>query len=66
MGYGYDARFGYRLGLRVKATSKNVIPGKPGIQNFLKSLDSCFRRSDEIGIIRGSLKNYKTINVTFY
>jgi len=40
----------------LKVTSKNVIPAKAGIQNFMKSLDSCFRRSDEFGIIRGSLK----------
>jgi hypothetical protein len=40
----------------LKVTSKNVIPAKAGIQNVLKSLDSCFRRSDEFGIIRGSVK----------
>jgi len=41
---------------KLGVTSKNVIPAKAGIQNFLISLDSCFRRSDEFGIIRGPIK----------
>jgi len=51
-------------------TSKNVIPvpifiGR--IQNFMKSPDSCFRRSDEFGIIRGSLMSniYETVKNVF-
>jgi hypothetical protein len=39
-----------------KATSKNVIPAKAGIQKFLTSLDSRFCGSDELIIMRGSLK----------
>jgi hypothetical protein len=39
-----------------KATFKNVIPAKAGIQKLLKLLDSRFRGSDEFGIIRGSHK----------
>ena len=41
---------------RFKATSKNVIPVKTGIYNQLELLDSRFRESDRLGIIRGSLK----------
>jgi len=41
---------------KVKATSKNVIPAKAGIQNPLTSLDSRLRGSDKLIIIRGSLK----------
>ena len=41
---------------RFKATSKNVIPAKAGIQNPLISLDSGLRGSDKLIIIRGSLK----------
>jgi len=40
----------------LKATSKNVIPAKAGIQNLLTSLDSRLRGSDKLVIIRGSLK----------
>jgi hypothetical protein len=40
----------------MKGTSKNVIPAKAGIQKFLTSLDSRFCGSDELIIIRGSLK----------
>jgi len=40
----------------IKATSKNVIPAKAGIQNPLISLDSGLRGSDKLIIIRGSLK----------
>jgi hypothetical protein len=55
--------------LRFEVTSKNVIPAKAGIQNVLRSLDSCWSlprtrirgRSDEFGIIRGSLKFWKHI-----
>ncbi len=52
-------------------TSKNVVPAKAGIQTSSRRksgtildtgsrfssgiLDSCFHRSDELGIIRGSL-----------
>jgi len=39
----------------MKATSKNVIPAKAGIQNPLTSLDSRLRGSDKLIIIRGSL-----------
>jgi len=41
--------------LNLMATSKNVIPVKTGIYNQLKLLDSRFRGSDRLGIIRGSL-----------
>ena len=41
---------------RLKATSKNVIPAKAGIHKLFKLLDSRLRGSDELGIIRGSLK----------
>ena len=44
------------LALLFKATSKNVIPVKTRIYNQLKLLDSRFRGSDRLGIIRGSLK----------
>jgi len=40
--------------IRIKATSKNVIPAKAGIQNPLISLDSGLRGSDKLIIIRGS------------
>jgi uncharacterized protein YbaP (TraB family) len=40
----------------IKATSKNVIPAEAGIQKILISLDSRLRGSDELVIIRGSLK----------
>jgi hypothetical protein len=43
-------------GLKIKAASKNVIPEKAGIQKVLTSLDSRLRGSDELIIIRGSLK----------
>jgi hypothetical protein len=39
-----------------KATSKNVIPAKAGIQKRLTSLDSRLRGSNKLIIIRGSLK----------
>ena len=39
----------------LKATSKNVIPAKAGIQNPLTSLDSRLRGIDKLIIIRGSL-----------
>jgi len=39
-----------------KVTSKNVIPAKAGIQNFLTSLGFRLHESNEFGIIRGSLK----------
>jgi hypothetical protein len=45
-----------RVWPRIKATSKNVILAKAGIQKSLKSLDSRLRGSDESVIIRGSLK----------
>jgi len=44
------------LSLCFKATSKNVIPAKAGIQNLLITLDSHLYGSDELIIIRGSLK----------
>jgi hypothetical protein len=40
-----------------KATSKNVISVKTQIYTQLKLLDSCFRGSDRLGIIRGCYKN---------
>jgi hypothetical protein len=40
----------------LKATSKNVIPPKAGIQKPLIILDSRLRGGDEFGILRGSLK----------
>jgi hypothetical protein len=40
----------------LKATSKNVIPAKAGIQKLLTLLDSRLRGSDKLIIIRGSLK----------
>jgi hypothetical protein len=43
----------------LKATSKNVIPAKAGIQKGLKLLDSRLLGSDELIIIRGSLKTEK-------
>jgi hypothetical protein len=43
--------------LKLKATSKNVIPAKAGIHKLLTGLDSRLRGSDELGIIRGSLKS---------
>jgi len=42
--------------LKLKATSKNVIPVETEIQKLLTSLDSRLRGSDELGIIRGSFK----------
>jgi hypothetical protein len=42
-------------GMGLKATSKNVIPAKAGIQKRLTSLDSRLRGSDKLIIIRGSL-----------
>jgi 5,10-methylene-tetrahydrofolate dehydrogenase/methenyl tetrahydrofolate cyclohydrolase len=41
---------------KFKATSKNVIPAKAGIQKLLTSLDSRLRGSDKLIINRGSLK----------
>jgi len=41
----------------IKATSKNVIPAKAGIQKLLTSLDSRLRGSDKLIIIRASFKN---------
>ena len=43
----------------LKATSKNVIPVKTGIQKPLTSLDSRLRGSDKLIIIRGPLKLFK-------
>ena len=40
----------------LKATSKNVIPAKAGIQKPVTLLDSRLRGSDKLIIIRGSLK----------
>jgi hypothetical protein len=40
----------------IKATSKNVIPAKAGIQKLLTSQDYLLRGSDKWIIIRGSLK----------
>jgi hypothetical protein len=40
----------------LKATSKNVIPAKAGIQKPLIILDSRLRGSDKFGIVTGSLK----------
>ena len=36
--------------------SSNVIPVQPGIQNLLKSFDSCLSESDKLIIIKGPLK----------
>ena len=44
-----------------KATSKNVIPAKAGIQKRVIILDSRLRGSDKFGIIRGSLKSVDLI-----
>jgi hypothetical protein len=41
----------------LKATSKNVIPAKAGIQKPVTLLDSRLRGSDKVIIIRGSLKS---------
>ena len=41
--------------LIIKATSKNVIPAKAGIQKPVTLLDSRLRGSDKFIIIRGSL-----------
>jgi hypothetical protein len=43
--------------LNLKATSKNVIPAEAGTQKILISLDSRLRGSDELVIVRGSLKS---------
>jgi Surface-adhesin protein E len=48
--------FNATTGLRLKDTSKNVIPAKAGIHKLMTSLDSRLRGSDKFGIIRGSLK----------
>jgi len=42
--------------IKLKATSKNVIPAKAGIQKLLTSVDSRLRGSDKLIIIRGTLK----------
>ena len=42
----------------LKATSKNVIPAKAGIQNPLTSLASRLRGSDKLIIIRGFLNRF--------
>ena len=42
--------------MELKATSKNVIPAKAGIQKLLISLDSRLRGSNKLIVIRGSLK----------
>ena len=47
----------------LKATSKNVIPAKAGIQNPLISLDSGLRGSDKLIIIRGSLNFSNVENI---
>jgi hypothetical protein len=50
-------QFGFRIsecGMGLKATSKNVIPAKAGIQKLLTSLDSRLRGSDKLIVIRGS------------
>jgi len=46
--------------LKIKATSKNVIPAKAGIHKLLTLLDSRLRGSDKLVMIRGSL-NYTTM-----
>jgi len=46
---------------KLKATSKNVIPVKTGIQKPLTSLDSRLRGSDKLIIIRGSLNHLALI-----
>jgi hypothetical protein len=57
----FENKLGYRNTLqqpsRIKVTSKNVIPAKAGIQKFSTSLNYRFCGSDELIIIRGSLKN---------
>ncbi len=40
-------------------SKKTVTPAKAGVQNYLKLLDSCFRRNDKIGVI---LTFYENIN----
>jgi len=47
----------------IKATSKNVIPAKAGIQKRVIILDSRLRGSDKFGIIRGSLKKLSEENL---
>ena len=47
------------VNMKVKATSKNVIPAKAGTQKLLTLLDSRLRGSDKLIIIRGSLKSSK-------
>jgi hypothetical protein len=49
--------------LKIKAFSKNVIPAQAGIHNILKSLDSRFRGSDKLEIIRGYLKSIRPVNL---
>ncbi len=49
-----------------KATSKNVIPAKAGIQKVLTLLDSRLRGSDKLVIIRGSLKDNRGVSVECY
>ena len=64
---GYTYRNQIHISCQIKATSKNVIPAKAGIQKRLTSLDSRLRGSDKLIIIRGSLKNYpysNTVNAT--
>jgi hypothetical protein len=45
------------LEAKIKATSKNVIPAKAGIQKGLRLLDSRLLGSDKLIINRGPLKN---------
>ena len=52
--------------LFIKATSKNVIPAEAGIHKLLKLLNSHFRGSDELGIIRGSLNSLKIVKRLIY
>jgi|GEM_PF-7056468 len=40
--------------------NRAVIPAKAGVQNFLKRLDSCFRRNDGEGLLQEPLMT--TIN----
>jgi hypothetical protein len=47
--------------MKLKATSKNVIPAEAGIQKLLISLDSPLRGSDKLIVIRGSFKFIQTI-----
>jgi hypothetical protein len=42
--------------MELKATSRNVIPAKAGIQKLFTSLDSRLRGSDILIVIRGSLE----------